>query len=106
MDNLAITSLENPSYALIITNASIKNNIAISIAYIHIYDKPIVKTLYYVVNINSMEAELFAIRCGINKATNSTGISKIIVVTPHCKKIFDPLSHPFQIHTLFILHKL
>jgi len=41
-----------------------------SIFHIYIHNKPIVKTLHYAVNITSMEAELFAIRCGINQAIN------------------------------------
>ena len=109
LDNLVIISSDNPSHALIITNTSIKNNIATSIAYVYIYNKPIVKTLHYIVNVNSMEAELFTIRCGINQATNSTRISKIIVVTDlihTAKKIFDSLLHLFQIHAVSILHEL
>ena len=47
-------------------DASVKNNITTSIAYIHIYNKPITKTLYHTLNVTSTEAELFAIRCGIN----------------------------------------
>ena len=66
LDNLAIMSSENPLHALVITDTSIKNYVAISITHIHIYNRPIIKTLYYVVNVNSMEAKLFTIRCGIN----------------------------------------
>jgi len=83
--------------------------VATSIAYIHICDRPIVKTLHYTVNITSMEAELFAIRCSINQAANSQGISKIIVITDliHlAKRIFNSLSHPFQVHAVSILSKL
>ena len=71
LDNLALSLLENPSHALIITNTSVKNNVATSIAHVYIHDKPVIKTLYHVVNINSIEAKLFAIRCGINQATIS-----------------------------------
>jgi len=78
---LAIESSNNPSHALVITDASIKNNIAMSISHMYIYNKPITKTLHHMVNVSSTEAKLFAIRCGINQSTNSSGISKIIVVT-------------------------
>ena len=108
LDKMTIASLENLSHTLVIIDMSIKNNVATSIAHIHIYNKPVIKTLYYTVNINSMEAELFAIRCSINQATNSTDISKIIVITDSihmAKKIFDLLLHPFQIHSIFILHE-
>jgi len=65
----------------VITDASIKNNIATSIAHIHIHNKDVIKTIYYAVNILFSEAEPFAIRYGINQATNVLGISKIVVIT-------------------------
>ena len=74
-------SSEDPSYALAVTDASIKNDMAISIMHIHIHNRPVVKTIYYAVNVISIEAKLFAIRYGINQATNIQGILKIIVVT-------------------------
>jgi len=73
--------LSIPSYTLIITDASIKNNIATSISHTHIHNKPVTKTLHHVVNVISTEAELFAIRCSINQATKTNDISKIIVIT-------------------------
>ena len=109
LDNLAIMSLEDPLHALIITNASIKNNMATSITYIYICNRFIIKTLHYTVNINSTEAKLFIIRYGINQATNSIGILKIIVVTDlihSAKRIFDLSLYSFQIHVAFILCKL
>ena len=52
--------------AIIILDNSIKNNIAISITYVHSYIKLVKKTIYHTVNITTMKAELFAIRYGIN----------------------------------------
>jgi len=95
---LAIESLRVLTQAFIITDASIKNNITIFISHIHIYDKPIIKTLYHASNVTSTEAELFAIRCGINQVTNSENISRIIVITDSLyarKKIFDPSLYSF-----------
>ena len=109
LDNLAIISLENPLHTLIITDASIRNNVATFIAYIHIHNRPVIKTLYHVVNVNSIEAKLFAIRYGINQATSLYEISKIAIVTNliyFAKRIFDLLSHLFQIHAVSILYKL
>ena len=106
---MAISSLCNLSNVLVIPDTSVKNNVAISIAYIHIYDKPITKTLYHAVNITSSEAELFAIRCSINQATSIMSISKIIVITNLIHaiiKIFDPLLHPLQSYAAIILKKL
>ena len=109
LNNIVITSLLNQSYALIITDASIKNNVATSIAHIHIYDKPIIKSIHHVVNITSTEAKLFAIRYGINQAINFLGISKIIVIIDFIhavKRIFDSSLHPFQVHSISISNKL
>ena len=106
---MAIKSLSNFSHALIIMDASIKNNIATSISYVYIHNKLITKTLYYAVNIMSTKAKLFAIRCGINQATNSTSISKIIIITNSihvARKIFDLLSYIFQSYATIILKEL
>jgi len=78
-------------------DASIKNNIATLIMYVHIYNKPMIKTLHHTINTTSTEAEFFALRCGINQSAHLKNISKIIVITDSihiAKKIFDPLSHP------------
>jgi len=90
-------------------DTSIKNNIATSISHVHIHNKPITKTLYHAVNVMSTEAELFVIRCGIDQATNSASISKIIVITDSihaARKVFDLSSHPFQSHATIILKEL
>ena len=82
---------------------------AISIAYIHIYNKPIIKTLYHTVNITSTEAELFSMRCGINQAVNIPGISKIVIIIDSIyaiKRIFDSSLRLFQIHAASISNKL
>ena len=56
----------------------------------------------------STEAKLFVIRCGINQATNSNNVSKIIIVTDSiyaAKNIFDLTFHSFQSHVASILNK-
>jgi len=109
LNNIAIMSLLDHSHALIISDSSIKNNVATSITHIHVHDKPIVKTIHYAANITSTEAELFTIRCGINQAVNLLGISKIVVVTDSLytiKKIFDSSIHPFQMHSATISKEL
>jgi len=95
--------------ALVITNASVKNNVATSISNIYIHNKPMIKTLYHTTNMTSIEAKLFVIRCGINQATNTNNILRIIVITDSlhtAKKIFDPSLHPFQSHFNFVLKEL
>jgi len=66
LDEMVLESSSSSSVAIIASDASIKNNVAISIAYIHTHDKLLIKTIHHAVNITSTKAELFAIRCGIN----------------------------------------
>ena len=98
LDRIAIESLESSSTALVILDASVKNNITTSIAHIHIRDRPITKTLYHTLNVISTKAKLVAIRCSINQAIDHNFISTIIIVMDSihmAKKIFDLSSHPF-----------
>jgi len=86
-----------------------KNNVATSIAHIHIHDYPIIKMLHHAINVTSTEAELFAIRYGINQAINTDNILKINVIMDSLhlvKKIFDPSLHSYQSHSNFVLKKL
>jgi len=72
-------------------------------------DKPLMKTIHHAVNVTSTEAELFAIRCGINQSSHFDNISKIVVITDSihtAQKIFDPSSHPFQTMSAAILSDL
>jgi len=99
----------DPHAAIVITDASIKNNIATSISHIHLANHPLTKTVHHTSFVTSTEAELFAIRCSINQACSIGNVSKIIVVTDSihmAKKIFNYGSHPFQIHSAAILSKL
>ena len=98
LDKMVLKSSSSPSVAIIATDASIKNHIAISITHIYIHNKPLIKTIYHAVNVTNTEAELFAIRCGINQSTYINNISKIIIVMDSiyvAKRIFDPSVHPF-----------
>ena len=109
LNNLAIELSGVSTQALVITDASIKNNVAISISHIYIYDKLIIKTLCHASNVISTKVKLFAIRCGINQVMNSKNISRIIVIIDSLhtrKKIFDLLLHPFQSYPTFVLNEL
>jgi len=106
---MVLQSSSSPSTAIIITDASIKNDIATFILHIHLVNHPLTKTVHHAVFVTSTKAELFAIRCGINQACTKENVSKIVVVTNSiyvAKKIFDSKSHPYQIHTTAILNKL
>ena len=109
LDNLVLESSSTPFNALVITDASVKNNVAIFISHIHIHNKPVTKMLHQAMNVISTKAELFAIRYSINQATSHNKISKIIVVTDSLhavRKIFNLLSHPFQKHSAAVLNEL
>jgi len=93
----------------VVTDTSIKNNVATSIAYIHVCDKPVIKTIHHAVNVLTTEAELFAIRCGINQATNIPDILKIVIITDSLhtsQRIFDSSVYPYQIHAAAISKEL
>ena len=99
----------SPSTALVITNASIKNNITTSISHIHSANHPLIKTVHHAMFITSMEAELFTIRYGINQAYIKERVSKIIMVTDSihaAEKIFNSKLHLYQSHTMAILSEL
>jgi len=66
--------------AIVISDTSIKSQVATSITHIHIHDNPVIKTLHHVVNITSIKAKLFAIRCDINQATQLANINYIVVI--------------------------
>ena len=66
LDNITINTFSDLYSSIIISNTSIRNNIAISISYIYSYDKPVIKMIHYTVNITATEAKLFAIRYSIN----------------------------------------
>jgi len=106
LDEMVLQTSSSPYTALVITDASIRNNIATSVSHIHC---PLIKTVHHASFVTSTEAELFAIRCGINQACSKENVSKIIVVTDSihaAKKIFNSDPHPYQLHFIAILHKL
>jgi len=109
LDEMVLQISSSPSMALVVTDASIKNDVATSISHIHLANHPLIKMVHYATFITSMEVELFAIRCGINQVCIKKGVSKIIVVTNSIhavKEIFDSKSHLYQSHTMTILSEL
>ena len=109
LDNMVLCNSSLPQSDLVITYASIKNDIATSVSHVHIANRPLTKTVHHASFVTSTEAELFAIRYGINQACSNDTVSKIIVITDSihaAKKIFDSESHPFQLHSAAILSEL
>jgi len=109
LDFMVIEASFLQSIAIVASDASIKNNIATSISHTHISNQPLIKTLHHAAFITSIEAKMFAIRCGINQATSKTNVSKIVIITDSiyaAKRIFDPSSHSFQNQSMAILGDL
>ena len=109
LDDMVLSNSSSPQSALVIMDASIKHDIATLILYVHIVNHPLIKTVHHASFVTSTEAELFAIRCGINQACSIDSVSKIIVVTDSIhttKTIFNSESHPYQLHSAAILSEL
>jgi len=66
LNNIYEDSLTNQDITSIITDTSIKNNIAISVSHIHKGHNIINRSVHHTMNINLAEAKLFIIRCGID----------------------------------------
>ena len=66
LDECVLNILSNSKSVIIVSDTSIKNNIATSIMHIYLLSNPIKKMIHHTVGITSTEAKLFTIRCGIN----------------------------------------
>ena len=109
LDNIVLEASSSSSTAIIVLDASIKNDIATSILHMHIANQPLIKILYHTVFITTTEVELFIIRCGINQVCSKENVSKIVIVTDSIyitKKIFNIMSHPYQGQAVAILSNL
>ena len=109
LDEMTLQSSSSSNSAIVVTDASIKNDIATSISHIHVHNHSLTKTVHHAVYVTSTEAELFAIRCSINQTCGKNNISKIIVVSDSihtAKKIFESGPHPYQLHTTSTLQEL
>jgi len=61
LNSIVIKVSSSQSIAIIISNASIKNDIATSISHTHISNQPLIKTLHHTAFVTSTEADMFAI---------------------------------------------
>jgi len=80
LDDLVLNISSDSYTAIVVSNTSIKNNIATLIACIYSFSSPIKKILYHAVDITMIEAELFIIRCRINQAVQISDFSYIIII--------------------------
>ena len=78
LDKMTLQLSSSP-YMAIVTDVSIKKDIAISISHIYICNHPLTKTVHHTAYITSTEAELFAIRYSINQACSKNNISKLLI---------------------------
>jgi len=78
---MMLHSSSSPHTTIVTTDASVKNDITTSVLHVHICNHPLIKTVHHAAFVTSTEAELFAIRCGINQAYSKENVSKIIIVT-------------------------
>jgi len=51
LDDITLTALSNFSSSIVVSDVSIKNLVTMFISHIHMHDKPIIKTIYCVINI-------------------------------------------------------
>ena len=92
LDKIFNNSTSNSNTILVISDASIKNNIAASISHIYNSLNIIAKTIHHIINVIFIKVELFLIRCGINLAVQVLNFGQIIViidVIPATRYIFD-----------------
>jgi len=61
LNKVIFNALADSKTVIIILDASIKNNIATSISYIHTHNLLVLKTIHHAINVTSTEAKLFAI---------------------------------------------
>jgi len=98
-------SLLDLNSVVIITDVSIKKKVAFLILHIHSNLNSIIKTVHYTINVMTIEAELFAIRYGINQAIQIPDISHIVVITDaiHSTRwIFNSLIYSYQLQSIVI----
>ena len=65
----------NPKIAVVVSNASIKNQVTTFIVHVHTYNSSVIKMIHHATNVTLTETELFAIRCSINQAIQLSNIN-------------------------------
>ena len=66
LKKITLRASSDPFWSIVVSDVSIKNQVATSISHIHSFNKSIVKTLHRAINITTAKAELFAICYSIN----------------------------------------
>ena len=66
LNHLTLQALSDSWSVVIITDASIKNQVATLISHIYSHDRLAIKTVYYAINVMTTKGRLFVIRYRIN----------------------------------------
>jgi len=109
LEEVTFKASSNPFSTIVVSDASIKKQVATSISHIHFFDKPVIKTLHRAINITTAKAKLFAIQCSINQAVADPNVKHIVVITDSLhitRKIFNSFTHLYQIHSVAISMEL
>ena len=109
LDRIFEDSCLDSKTVLVISDASIKNDVATSILHVYFGGNTIAKTIHHTIKVTSTEGYLQSDRCGINQAVQVTEATHIIVVmdTIHsARRIFDSLIHPYQLQSIAISQML
>ena len=97
--------LSDPKTVIVISDTSIKKNVATSVLHVCSGHNILAKTIYHAVNITFIKVELFAIRCDINQAVQVKNATNIIVITDGiyaARWIFNLFSHLYQLQSIVI----
>ena len=105
LKNIYETLSNSQDTILIISDTSVKNNIAILVSYIWRRHEIIAKTDHHVMNILLIEALIFAIRHGISQVSQMQGVTYIVIIidaiyTTKC--IFNISIYSYQLYTITI----
>ena len=66
LEDITLQASSDLLIVVVVSDVSIKNHVTTSIAHVHVYNSPVVKTIHHIVNIMLTEAKLFVIRYSIN----------------------------------------
>ena len=75
LDNITFQASTDSKTVVVVSDTSIKNQVATSIAHIHTHNGPVIKMIYYAINVTLTKAELFVIRYSINQAIRLSNIN-------------------------------
>ena len=87
--NIVLKGSLNTNTVIVVSDANIRNNVAIFITHVHSYSSLIKKTIHYAVNIIITEVEIFAIRYGINEAVQIIDVFYIIIITNSIHSVYQ-----------------